>query len=162
MSKDKKAKAEVEHCPLPYSVRRLPMRNSDGFYRMDIMDANDCAIAGIGVCEDGGLVSRTADFLAKAANDHAKLHQIACGLTKSRDAALKDADRLRALVRRFMGIVNNYPPIMSAWALLDAEEQEWRKLSKEQQAAMVPEGYKRLSALMRDAYAAVGPEEVGE
>lgn len=103
-----------------------------------------------------------AAFITKAVNDHAKLHEIACGLTKSRDIALKDADRLRALVRRFMGIVNNYPPIMSAWALLDAEEPEWRKLSKEQQAAMVPEGYKRLSALMRDAYAAVGPEEVGE
>lgn len=68
---------------------------------------------------------------------------------------------LEKLVRRFMGLVNHYPPIGSAWALLDAEEPAWRKLPAEKQAAMVPEGYKRLSALMRAAYRATGEKEEG-
>lgn len=108
---------------------------------------------------ENGTLTAKSDRLSK---ELAKLHEIACGLTKSRDAALKDADRLRALVRRFMGIVNNYPPIMSAWALLDAEEPAWRKLPAEKQAAMVPEGYKRLAALMRAAYRTTGEKEEEE
>ena len=71
-------------------------------------------------------------------------------------------EKLEKLVRRFMGLVNNYPPIGSAWALLDAEEPEWRKLPAEKQAAMVPEGYKRLAALMREAYRATGEKEPEE
>ena len=66
---------------------------------------------------------------------------------------------LEKLVRRFMGLVNHYPPIGSAWALLDAEEPAWRKLPAEKQAAMVPEGYKRLAALISAAYKAVGEEQ---
>jgi hypothetical protein len=120
-----------KHSPLPW--------RTDEKFPCNIEDAEGTLLTSCwGEVAPSTLDKANAEFIVKAANKH---------------------DTLRALVRRFIGIVNNYPPIMSAWALLDAEEPAWRKLPAEKQAAMVPEGYKRLSALMRDAYAAVGPEE---
>lgn len=123
-----------EHSPLPWRLYGLN----------DIQDANGNPCASgwnpdTDFTEDGqALAKADAEFIVRAVNER---------------------DTLRTLVRRFMGIVNNYPPIGSAWALLDAEEPAWRKLPAEKQAAMVSQGYKRLAALMQEAYRATGEED---
>ena len=105
MSKGKKAKAEVQHSPLPW-------RETDS---SAILDAKGDRVADV----VGSRTSPEEDwenikFVVEAVNDHErlssenrKLHEIACALTRSRDAALKEADKLRELVREMVDKLDN-------------------------------------------------------
>ena len=73
--------------------------------------------------------------------------------------AVNEREALVQMVRRFMGIVNNQAPIASVFALVKSEDPGFENMQDEQKAAMVSEGYKRLSKLMTEAYALVGEEE---
>lgn len=64
-----------------------------------------------------------------------------------------------ALVRRFVGLVNHQAPVLSVFALLDAEEPGWRGLPEGERNAKVNEGHRRLARLMSAAYDAIGGEE---
>ncbi len=65
-------------------------------------------------------------------------------------------ETLEKLVRRFMGLVNHMPPVVSAMALADAE---LPASAKGDPPKAMEEGYKRLAALMRAAYRATGEKE---
>ena len=70
--------------------------------------------------------------------------------------AVNGREALVRLVRRFMGIVNNQAPLVTAMAIVNAEMPEDAKDNPEK---AISEGYKRLSALMREAYDATGEED---
>lgn len=64
-------------------------------------------------------------------------------------------EALVALVRRFVGIVDHMPPVVAARVLMDAESPGWES----DEPGGTKEGYKRLSALMREAYDAIGEDK---
>lgn len=106
MSKGKKAKAEVQHSPLPWRM----------YNDAEAEDANGNIVLFSTIHWYDEVTSRDVEqeeadmqFVLKAVNDHErlssenrKLHEIACALTRSRDAALKEADKLRELVREMV------------------------------------------------------------
>lgn len=78
--------SETKHHPTPYKVRKMPYMSSEGYYRLDILDAGDCVVAGIGVAKEDWPNAKTAEFLVEAANAHERL--------------VAENARLRDLVRR--------------------------------------------------------------
>ena len=70
--------------------------------------------------------------------------------------AVNGRDKLVEIVRRFVEMANHMPPMVGAWALLDAEMPGWRDGNLVEGGH---EGHRRLGKLMTAAYEAIGEEE---
>ena len=86
------------------------------------------------------------------------------GLREKLDERDGEAARLRGIVRRFVGLVEALPPIVSAMALVDAEEPEKRNEAKSGAdcEALLDKGHKSLGALMVAAHEALAEGEAEE
>ena len=100
MSKGKKAKAEVQHSPLPW-------RETDSSAILDAKGDRVADVVGLRTSpeedwENIKLVVEAVNEHERLSSENRKLHEIACALTRSRDAAIKEADKLRELVREMV------------------------------------------------------------